>query len=142
MDLSFRVPDAINLRVLARLLAPHCDLAQFWAFAKADWEGRSPCPERYPYSLEEFLEIAGGQKGPLRIPLQARDLMAALGLSGGPTVGRLLKIVKSAYDLGRISTVQEGLELAAEVLGDPLSLETRFQESPSLAGVDLASSGP
>ncbi|MDR2367534.1 MAG: HD domain-containing protein [Deltaproteobacteria bacterium] len=118
MDLSFREPTALNLKVLARRLAPFCDLGHFWSMAKADWEGRSPCPDGFPWTIEEFLEPVGGEKGPGVIPLEARQLMAGLGLSGGPTVGRLMNVVTDAFDSGKIATSQDALELAASVLAD------------------------
>jgi tRNA nucleotidyltransferase (CCA-adding enzyme) len=119
MDLSFREPGALNLRILARRLAPYCDLSHFWALAAADWNGRSPLFETYPWSLEEFLEPVDGQRGPGPIPLEARELMAALGLSGGPTVGRLMEIVTRAFDGGRVSNREQALDLAAAALYDP-----------------------
>jgi tRNA nucleotidyltransferase (CCA-adding enzyme) len=119
MDLSFREPTTLNLRILARRLAPFCDLSHFWAMAAADWNGRSPLFESYPWSLVEFLEPVAGERGPGPIPLEARDLMCALGLSGGPAVGRLMDILTRAFDCGRIATRDQALELAATALADP-----------------------
>jgi tRNA nucleotidyltransferase (CCA-adding enzyme) len=119
MDLSFRELSSINLKVLAKRLAPFCNLEHFWALAQSDWNGRSPCPDRYPYSLEEFLEPVGGEKNPGPIPLEAEELMASLGLSGGPTVGRLMKLVTEAFDKRCVTTAEEALELAAAALVDP-----------------------
>lgn len=119
MDLSFREPSTLNLRILARRLAPFCDLAHFWAMAAADWNGRNPLYETFPWSLEEFLEPVNGERGPGPIPLEAKDLMCALGLTGGPTVGRLMEILTRAFDCGKISTREEALELAATALYDP-----------------------
>jgi tRNA nucleotidyltransferase (CCA-adding enzyme) len=119
MDLSFREPDPLNLRILARRLAPFSDLARFWALAAADWNGRSPRLEAYPWSLEEFLEPVGGERGPGPIPLEARDLMLALELPAGPDVGRLMDLVTRAFDCGQISTREQGLKLAAQAFADP-----------------------
>jgi putative nucleotidyltransferase with HDIG domain len=123
MDMSFREPMAMSLKILARRLAPFCDLRHFWAIAKADWDGRSPWPFGYPWALEEFLAPVGGEAGPGPIPLEARELMAELGLSGGPTVGRLMGVVTSAFDRGKISTKKDALELAASALADPALVE-------------------
>ena len=119
MDLSFRDPTTLNLRILARRLTPFCDLSHFWAMAAADWNGRSPTFDIFPWSLEEFLEPVSGERGPGPIPLEAKDLMCALGLTGGPTVGRLMEILTRAFDCGRISTRDEALDLAATALYDP-----------------------
>ncbi|MDR1658471.1 MAG: HD domain-containing protein [Deltaproteobacteria bacterium] len=119
MDLSFQEPTTIKLRILARRLAPFCNLEHFWAIAMADWNGRMPFPWRFPWTLEEFLAPVGGQKGPGPIPLEAKELMVALGLSGGPTVGRLMDIVTEAFDTGQITDRSEALELAAVALADP-----------------------
>ncbi|MDR1545405.1 MAG: HD domain-containing protein [Deltaproteobacteria bacterium] len=116
MDLSFRNLASANLRTLARKLAPLCDLEQFWALAAADWNGRSPCPLRYPWTLEEFLSPVGGRKGPAELPLDARRLMAALGLTGGPTVGRLMALIAAAVDDGTVTEADEALALAASAL--------------------------
>jgi hypothetical protein len=53
------------------------------------------------------------------MPLEARDIMAGLGLSGGPTVGRLMRIVTEAFDTGKVSTSGGAMELAAAALADP-----------------------
>jgi hypothetical protein len=123
MDLSFREPTPMNLKILARRLSPFCDLGHFWAIAKADWNGRSPWPYDYPWTLEEFLEPVGGERGPGVIPLETRILMAELGLSGGPIVGRLMNYVTAAFDSGQITTSQEALELAASALANPSLLD-------------------
>ncbi|MDR1111169.1 MAG: HD domain-containing protein [Deltaproteobacteria bacterium] len=125
MDMSFREPTSLNLKILARRLSPFCDLGHFWALARADWNGRSPCPDGFPWTLDEFLVPVGGQRGPGVIPLEARELMAGLGLSGGPTVGRLMEVVTAAFDSGQILTSQEALELAASALADPSFAEAR-----------------
>ncbi|MDR0355687.1 MAG: HD domain-containing protein [Deltaproteobacteria bacterium] len=131
MDLSFREPTALSLKILARRLSPFCDLGHFWAMAKADWEGRSPCPEPFPWTLEEFLAPVGGRTGPGAIPLEARQLMAGLGLSGGPTVGYLMDIVTKAFDDGQISSAGEAMELAAAALADPDFPKSRaFEPKP------------
>ncbi|MDR0621371.1 MAG: HD domain-containing protein [Deltaproteobacteria bacterium] len=125
MDLSFREPTALNLKILARRLAPFCDLGHFWALAKADWNGRSPRVFSFPWTLEEFLEPVGGQTGPGPIPLEARELMAELGLSGGPIVGRLMEEITDAFDRGKIATSREALDLAAASLAKRSDLEAR-----------------
>ncbi|MDR1486693.1 MAG: HD domain-containing protein [Deltaproteobacteria bacterium] len=119
MDLSFRERTNINLKVLAKRLAPFCDLEHYWAIAYSDWNGRSPCPERYPWTLEEFLEPVGGQKKPGPIPLETNQLMASLGLSGGPIVGRLMDLVTEAFDKSYVTDAAQALELAATALADP-----------------------
>jgi tRNA nucleotidyltransferase (CCA-adding enzyme) len=119
MDMSFREPTTLSLRVLARRLAPFCDLSHFWALSRADWNGRNPCPTKYPWTLEEFLEPVNGEKGPGAIPLEAKELMAGLDLKGGPMVGRLMEIISSAFDSGKITTSQEAMELAASYLEEP-----------------------
>jgi tRNA nucleotidyltransferase/poly(A) polymerase len=118
MDLTFRPPEKMSLTVLARRLHPLCDLSHFWALARADWNGRRPNLESYPWSLDEFLEPVGGRVGPGEIPLEAPELMARLGLPGGPAVGGLMRAVAEAFDLGRVSTREEALELAASLLAE------------------------
>jgi hypothetical protein len=119
MDLTFREPTTLNLKILARRLAPFCDLGHFWAMAKADWNGRSPYPFFYPWTLEEFLEPVDGQTGPGPIPLEARELMEKLNLEGGPIVGKLMDVVTQAFDQGTVRTAEEALELAASALANP-----------------------
>ncbi|MDR2387353.1 MAG: HD domain-containing protein [Deltaproteobacteria bacterium] len=119
MDLSFREPTTLNLKILARRLWPFCDLGHFWAITKADWQGRIPYPFDYPWTLEEFLEPVDGQRGPSPIPLEARELMAELDLPGGPMVGKLMALITEAFDKGEIFTGPEALKLAAAALAKP-----------------------
>jgi hypothetical protein len=135
MDLTFQEPTAIKLRILARRLAPFCNLEHFWAIALADWNGRFPYPWRYPWSLEEFLAPVGGVKGPGPIPMEARELMAALGLSGGPTVGRLMDILTVAFDSSQITNREEALELATRALADP-NFQLAGPETPKEVLID------
>jgi tRNA nucleotidyltransferase/poly(A) polymerase len=116
MDLSFTTPDRPKLRVLARRLAPHCDLGHFWALASADWNGRKPWLEPYPWTLEDFLEPVDGRRGPAEAPVDAGRLMSEFGLAGGPIVGKLVRLVNEAFDRGDVSTAAEAIELAAAAL--------------------------
>lgn len=49
------------------------------------------------------------------------ELMAALGLSPGPLVGRLLEAVREAQAAGEVRTTQEALALAARLAAEPAS---------------------
>ncbi|MDR2460575.1 MAG: HD domain-containing protein [Deltaproteobacteria bacterium] len=120
MDCAFSSITFGNLRQIARYLAPHADLADFWAITAADWNGRSPWPEKFPYTLEDFLEPVGGNLQPLEELLNGKELIALLGISEGREIGRLKKLIVEAQDKELIKTKEEALKLARENLSPQL----------------------
>ncbi|MDR2611538.1 MAG: hypothetical protein LBG06_01380 [Deltaproteobacteria bacterium] len=113
MDSAFKTLSRARLRWIARELAPDADLEDFWAVTVADWNGRRPWPEPYPWSLEEFLEPVGGETGPPPDLVSGRDLLVELGVPEGPEVGRLLQLVRQESDEGRISSREAALAFLA-----------------------------
>ncbi|MDR3153827.1 MAG: HD domain-containing protein [Deltaproteobacteria bacterium] len=119
MDLAFKAFEPAVLRRTARGLAPDADLADFWAIVASDWNGRSPWPEKFPLSLEEFLEPVGGKTGAAPDLVTGRDILEAFGIGAGPEVGRLLKLAREATDDGRVSSREQALAcLAARLRGE------------------------
>ncbi|MDR1037017.1 MAG: HD domain-containing protein [Deltaproteobacteria bacterium] len=116
MDSAFRTLTPGRLRWIARELAPEADLRDFWAICAADWNGRSPWPEEYPWSLEEFLEPVRGEAGPPADLVNGSELMASFGIPEGPEVGRLLKLVRHEHDEGRVDTREGALDFLAGLL--------------------------
>jgi tRNA nucleotidyltransferase/poly(A) polymerase len=117
MDLAFRTMTACEMRALARELAPEADLADLWAIVAADWNGRSPWPERFPSSLGEFLEPVRGEAGPPKDLVTGGDLLRSFGIPEGPEVGRLLRRLRTEHDEGRVETREEALEFLKGILG-------------------------
>lgn len=64
--------------------------------------------------LDEFLQE--GRVARPKVPLTGADLVAAFGLSPGPTVGRLLEGVAEAVAEGSVRSREQALALAAELL--------------------------
>jgi tRNA nucleotidyltransferase (CCA-adding enzyme) len=116
MDSAFKTLSPGKLRWIARQLAPEADLRDFWAVCAADWNGRSPWPEGYPWSLDEFLEPVGGEPGPPGDLVTGGELMASFGIPEGPEVGRLLKLVRREHDEGRLDTREGALGFLEGVL--------------------------
>ncbi|MDR1314250.1 MAG: HD domain-containing protein [Deltaproteobacteria bacterium] len=140
MDSAFRKLSPGRLRWIARELAPEADLSDFWAVAAADWNGRSPWPEKYPYSLEEFLEPVGGLAGPPRDLVTGGDLVCSFGVPEGPEVGRILRLVRSEHDEGRVDTREGALEFVAGLLRTGAS-GTAGPERPEAASGAAAGRG-
>jgi tRNA nucleotidyltransferase (CCA-adding enzyme) len=116
MDLAFQPLSPKALRRLARRLGPDCHLGHFWALAAADWNGRKPWPEPYPYALEDFLDNTGGELRAQPLPVRGDEIMAALGLSQGAEVGRAKSLIAEALDDGLIEGPEEALAYAREML--------------------------
>ncbi|MDR1166766.1 MAG: hypothetical protein LBO66_13025 [Deltaproteobacteria bacterium] len=133
MDLAFKTPGAADLRAIGRYLAPEANLADFWAVVAADWNGRSPWPERFPWSLEEFLEPVGGAAGVRPSPLKGGEIMEALKIPAGPRVGKIKKALERAHDLGQIESKEEALALARKIaLSDGRAAELKRARPPRL----------
>jgi tRNA nucleotidyltransferase (CCA-adding enzyme) len=116
MDCAFKAMTAGNLRQIARFLTPHADLTDFWAIVAADWNGRSPWPEKFPFTLEEFLEPVGGNPGSPEDLLNGRELGALLGLGEGREIGRLKRLIGEAHDKELIQSKDDALRFAREKL--------------------------
>ncbi len=50
--------------------------------------------------------------------ITGRDLIGALGLEGGPQIGRLLEAVREAQAAGEVGTREEALALALRLVED------------------------
>ncbi|MDR2142704.1 MAG: hypothetical protein LBR11_13160 [Deltaproteobacteria bacterium] len=107
MELTFQSLSSQGLRQLARHLAPESDLEDFWALSAADWNGRRPRFELFPYSLEEFLEPVGGLATPPQPLLLGGELIGLSYLRPGPGVGRWLRRLALAQDSGAARTREE-----------------------------------
>lgn len=116
MDLAFRSITPRALKRLARRLAPDCDLADYWAMAVADWNGRGPSLEPFPLTLGEFLEPLGGLSTPPEPLLRGRDILENFDFQPGPDLGRLLKLIDEAADEGRLRDRREALDYAEELI--------------------------
>ncbi|MDR1083690.1 MAG: HD domain-containing protein [Deltaproteobacteria bacterium] len=110
MELAFKPITGPDLRAVARKLEPYADLVDFWAVSAADWNGRRPLFEMYPYSLAEFLEPVAGEIKAARPPLDGADLIRLCNFSPGPEIGQALKKLARAYDSGEVKTHGEALE--------------------------------
>ncbi|MDR1607394.1 MAG: HD domain-containing protein [Deltaproteobacteria bacterium] len=109
MELAFKRLTTEGLRLVARKLAPESDLVDYWAMSAADWNGRRPRINLFPYSLDEYLSPVDGERTSPKPLLAGQDLIAAFSLTPGPDVGKLLSQLNSAYDLGEIKTREEAL---------------------------------
>jgi tRNA nucleotidyltransferase (CCA-adding enzyme) len=107
MELSFKPLTAEGLWRVARKLAPESDLADFWAISAADWNGRRPRFEAFPYSLNEFLAPVGGDKDAPKPLLAGHELIKYCRVAPGPQVGLILKSLAAAHDKGEIRTPEE-----------------------------------
>lgn len=84
---------------------------------------RGPLLEReewalYARKVRHILETARHQEerpAPARM-VDGHELMASLGLSPGPVIGRLLETVREAQATGEVATKEEALELARALL--------------------------
>jgi tRNA nucleotidyltransferase/poly(A) polymerase len=117
MDCAFRTRGSVNLKKIARFLHPDADLTDFWALLSADWDGRRPWPEKYPYDLEDFLEPLGGAFAPPRDFLTGEEIISAFGVSDGKEIGRIKKLLADAYDNDLISNKEEAYRFAEGILG-------------------------
>jgi hypothetical protein len=99
-----------TLRKMARDLAPFASLVELWALKSADWDGRLYWPERYPVSLEEFLEPVGGDPCPPGDLVRGWDVAQTFGVPEGPFLGSLLEWVRDAHDRDLIHTREEALD--------------------------------
>lgn len=94
------------------------------AVAEADFRGRtlpeSSAPVYEPGAMfmrvVEELEAAGE---PLKPLLRGEDLLV-LGVSPGPTMGRIIRAVEEARDRGEVKTKEEALALAEKSVSSPL----------------------
>ncbi|MDR2350071.1 MAG: hypothetical protein LBF41_05520 [Deltaproteobacteria bacterium] len=111
MDCAFGKIGPGALRNVARRLAPYADLVDFWALMTADWNGRRPWIEKFPLSLEEFLEPVGGSPLPPEDLVTGAELAARLGIGEGPAIGRLKRLLADAHDREQISTGEEAWDL-------------------------------
>ncbi len=116
MDTAFQELTPRALRRLARRLAPHCGLTEFWALAASDWNGRGEGFEKYPYGLEQFLEPLNGRDAPIEPLLKGRDLLEAFDLKPGPQIGRVLKLIEAATDDGLIGDRAGALAYARRII--------------------------
>ncbi|MDR2338784.1 MAG: hypothetical protein LBF40_01400 [Deltaproteobacteria bacterium] len=118
MEGSFSTLRASDLRKVARYLAPEATLADLWAIKSADWDGRLFWPERYPVTLEDFLEPVRGLIGPPEDPLSGDEIMRIFGVGKGPALGRLVALVRDGLDRGEISTKEDAIRLIGKSLDE------------------------
>ncbi|MDR2422163.1 MAG: tRNA nucleotidyltransferase, partial [Deltaproteobacteria bacterium] len=59
---------------------------------------------------EDYLAPVGGARAPRKPLLGGQDIIAALQISPGPDVGRILKNLVRAHDLGVVGTPEEALD--------------------------------
>ena len=102
-----------------RRLAKKVDLELLARLAKSDCLGREPgvfdCS-----SMEWFVQRAralGVEHGPPPPLLLGRHVLK-LGLTPGPTIGRILKMVYEQQLDGLVATLDEAIEAARDVIGD------------------------
>jgi tRNA nucleotidyltransferase/poly(A) polymerase len=110
MELAFRPLTAKILRTVARQLAPHGNLTDFWAVTASDWNGRRPRIEIYPHSLAEFLEPVNGEITAAQPLLKGSDLIGEFNYVPGPGLGEIIRRLNAAFDQGEIATVSEARE--------------------------------
>ena len=120
--------EAPTQRALGRFFRDLGDLAVDllvlqWADAEATMGPRSGLRNRAAHVA--FIDWMLGARDALRIAgrtqrrvIDGRDIMRALDLEPGPTVGRILSAVEEAFWSGEIETQAEALHLAREVLAE------------------------
>jgi len=112
----FKVRDEVGDGAFRRL-AQKVDLELLARVAKSDCLGREP--GRFDCAaMDWFLERAraiGADKGPPKPILLGRHLLA-LGIKPGPRVGEVLKAVYERQLDGAVTTVDEAIELAKQLL--------------------------
>jgi tRNA nucleotidyltransferase (CCA-adding enzyme) len=99
-----------------RRLAARCDLELLYLVAKADALGRGPASTAE--AEEWFIERArtlGVEHAPPRPLLMGRHLLQ-LGMKPGPDMGRLLRAVYELQLDGKVTTLEEALQAARDVL--------------------------
>ncbi|MDR2352465.1 MAG: HD domain-containing protein [Deltaproteobacteria bacterium] len=116
MDMAFKVHLPWEMRQIARYLYPYANLADLWAILAADWNGRSPWVEKYPWSLSEFLEPVKGEVGVPKDLLSGAELILTFGLIPGPTMGEIIQKLREAQDREEIVTKAEALDYAIKLL--------------------------
>jgi tRNA nucleotidyltransferase (CCA-adding enzyme) len=102
-----------------RRLARKCEPQLLYRVARADCLGRTG--DFRPVAMEWFLERVVQLEVAVRPPeplLRGRDVVA-LGVPPGPEVGRILKAVYERQLDGEVSTPDEALAAAREMLGRP-----------------------
>jgi tRNA nucleotidyltransferase (CCA-adding enzyme) len=112
----FKVRDEVGDGAFRRL-AQKVDLELLYRLAKADCEGREP--GRFDCrAMDWFVERARALGVEHRAPaplLLGRHLLA-LGLSPGPRIGQVLKAVYEQQLDGRVSTIEEALAAARQLI--------------------------
>jgi tRNA nucleotidyltransferase (CCA-adding enzyme) len=99
-----------------RRLAARCDLELLYLVAKADALGRGPASTAE--AEEWFIERArtlGVEHAPPRPLLMGRHLLQ-LGMKPGPDMGRLLRAVYELQLDGKVTTLEEALQAARDLL--------------------------